>query len=121
MPEGLGTRDAGQAERFQIAAAEDQIAGRIPFLARQHFDVDGIEAVEIDPAFVNRLPAFLHDHSAVREPIANQHARGEHEGEQPQGERDEQQRNSLPMQTRRFPPQCCTAGQSAGPAPWPPA
>src|SRR5689334_4461255 len=56
--EGFRTRNAAEPEGFDVAELENQVAGVVPALARQHFDLDLVEAVEIDGFVFCHLPAF---------------------------------------------------------------
>ena len=83
LAERLGTRDARDAERFDRALLEDHLAGVVPSLSRQNFDLDIVETVELYPLFVDARPALLHDQPAVRQHIPPANTGKEQEKEQP--------------------------------------
>jgi hypothetical protein len=60
---------AWQAEGFYLAHAKNQIAGRVPRLARLHFDVDGIEAIKGNALLLAAAERLFDDDPTIGQPI----------------------------------------------------
>ncbi len=93
MPEGFGSRDALQAEGFDLTAAKHQVARWVPLLTWQHFYFDRVEAVEVDPAFFHGSQANLDDHATIGERVSPLDAGEQGEGEEAHRKGDQGERH----------------------------
>src|SRR5687768_14431332 len=79
LPKRLGARDAFQPERLRVAEPEDQVAGVVPGLPREHVDIDRVKPVQIDGLLLGPHDAPLDDDPPVGQPVPQSNA-----GENPQ-------------------------------------